>query len=73
MFENYVSKISLRPRQSDHHFAGDIFKCIFLNKNVQILSKIWVKFVPKVRIVPFHEDLSPSGEQLEHRKLGHEL
>ena len=24
-------------------------------------------------IVPFHEDFSPSGEQLEHRKLAHEL
>ena len=24
-------------------------------------------------IVPFHKDLSPGGEQLEHRKLAHEL
>ena len=24
-------------------------------------------------IVPFNKDFSPSGEQLEHRKLGHEL
>ena len=24
-------------------------------------------------IVPFHKDFSPSGEQLEHRKLAHEL
>ena len=26
-----------------------------------------------VSIVPFHKDFSPSGEQLEHRKLAHEL
>ena len=25
------------------------------------------------RIVPFHKDFSHSGEQLEHRKLAHEL
>ena len=24
-------------------------------------------------IVPFHNDISPSGEQPEHRKLAHEL
>ena len=24
-------------------------------------------------IVPFHKDFSPSGEQLEHHKLVHEL
>ena len=24
-------------------------------------------------IVPFHKDFSPSGEQLEHCKLAHEL
>ena len=26
-----------------------------------------------VSIVPFHKDFSPSGEQLEHRKLAHDL
>ena len=25
------------------------------------------------QIVPFHKDFSPSGEQLEQRKLAHEL
>ena len=25
------------------------------------------------KIVPFHKDFSPSGEQLEHRKLAPEL
>ena len=24
-------------------------------------------------IVPFHKDFYPSGEQLEHRKLAHDL
>ena len=31
-------------------------------------TKMW-----KELIVPFHKDFSPSGEQLEHRKLAHEL
>ena len=38
---------SLRPRQNRHHFADDIFKCIFLNENVWIAIKISLKFVPK--------------------------
>ena len=42
--------IILRPRQSVHHFADDIFECIFLNENVWISLKISLKFVPKVPI-----------------------
>ena len=38
---------TLRPRQNGHHFADDIFKCIFLNENIWILIKISLKFVPK--------------------------
>ena len=38
---------SLRPRQNGQHFAGDIFKCIFLNKNVWIPIEISLKLVPK--------------------------
>ena len=38
---------TLRPRQNGRHFADDIFKCIFLNKNVWISIKISLKFVPK--------------------------
>ena len=38
---------TLRPRQDGRHFADDIFKCIFLNKNVWIPIKISQKFVPK--------------------------
>ena len=33
-----------------HHFADDIFKCIFVNENVWISLKISLKFVPKFRI-----------------------
>ena len=38
---------TLRPRQNELHFAGDIFKCIFLNENVWIPVKISLKYVPK--------------------------
>ena len=38
---------TLRPIQNGHHFADDIFKCIFLNENVWIQIKISMKFVPK--------------------------
>ena len=30
--------------------ADDIFKCIFVNENIWISIKIWLKFVPKGRI-----------------------
>ena len=38
---------TLRPGQNGRHFADDIFKRIFLNKNVRISIKISLKFVPK--------------------------
>ena len=38
---------TLRPRQNGRYFADDIFKCIFLNKNVWIPIEISLKFVPK--------------------------
>ena len=38
---------TLRWRQNGHHFADDIFKCMFLNENVWILIKISLKFIPK--------------------------
>ena len=41
---------TLRPRQNGHHFADDIFKCIFLNENVWIPINISLKFVPKGQI-----------------------
>ena len=36
---------TLRPRQSGHHFADDIFKWIFLNENVWISINISQNFV----------------------------
>ena len=38
---------TLRPRQNGHHFADDIFKWVFVNRNVWIAIKISLKFVPK--------------------------
>ena len=38
---------TLRPRQDGRHFPDDIFKRIFLNENVWILTKISLKFVPR--------------------------
>ena len=38
---------TLRPGQIDHHFADDIFKCIFLNANVSISIEISLKFILK--------------------------
>ena len=38
---------TLRPRRNGQHFADDIFKHIFFNKNTWILIKISLKFVPK--------------------------
>ena len=56
---------TLRPRQNDLHFAGDIFKCILFNKT---LFKILPKFVPEgpiynipalVRMMAWH----PTGDK----------
>ena len=41
---------SLRQRQNGCHFPDDIFKYKFLNEIVWISLKIWLKFVPEVRI-----------------------
>ena len=38
---------TMRPRKNGRRFAGDTFKCIFLNENVRISIKIALKFVPK--------------------------
>ena len=35
------------PGQNGHHFAEDIFRCIFVNEKFYILIKISLKFVPK--------------------------
>ena len=47
MNENHGSTWTSRE---EVHYADDIFKCIFLNKNLWISLKISLKFVPKVPI-----------------------
>ena len=43
--------------------------------NFNISKKQLVSFLrgSRMSVVPFHKDFSPSDEQLEHRKLAHEL
>ena len=52
MSDTYMGMVlnSLRPRRNRHHFADDIFKCIFENENEWISPKISLKFVHNVRI-----------------------
>ena len=54
---------TLRPRQNGRNFPNDIFKCIFLNKNIWISINMSLKFVAKgpiniipslVQIIPWH-------------------
>ena len=37
----------LMPRKDGRHFPDDIFKCIFLNENVELLINISLQFIPK--------------------------
>ena len=39
-----------RPRQNGHHFADDIFKCVFLNENIWISINISLNLIPKGQI-----------------------
>ena len=43
---NVDSVNSSPPGQNGLHFADDMFKCIFLNKNIWISNKISLKYVP---------------------------
>ena len=38
---------TLRQRQNGCHFTDGILNFIFLNENIKILIKIWLKFIPK--------------------------
>ena len=42
-----ASSKHIEAETNEHHFADDIFNCIFLNENVWIPIKISLKFVPK--------------------------
>ena len=44
---HYFEVNSSPPGQNGHHFADNIFRCIFVNENFCILIKISLKFVPK--------------------------
>ena len=47
MQDSYFAYLyTLRLRQNGHHFANDIFKCIFLNENFWILNSISLKYIP---------------------------
>ena len=43
---NINSVNSSPPGQNGHHFADDIFECIFMNAKFGILDQILLKFVP---------------------------
>ena len=45
--QNFEDDYTLRPRQYGHHFAGDIFRWIFLNEKFFILIKISSNIVSK--------------------------
>ena len=47
---SFMKISTLRPTQNCRQFAGDIFKCIFLNENLWISLKVSLKFVPRVGI-----------------------
>ena len=59
----YSSINSSPPGQYGHHYANDIFRCIFLNEKFRILVRISLKFVSKgpidnkwalVRVMAWH-------------------
>ena len=50
IFISLTHLIALATRQNCHHFTDNIFKCIFLNENVQKFANISWKFVTKVRM-----------------------
>ena len=47
LMDRYSAANTLRPIQNGRYFADDIFKCIFLNKNLWFPIKISLKFVRK--------------------------
>ena len=72
---------TLRPRQNDWHFTDNVFRCIFLNKNISILINISLRFVPKgpvnnisalVQIMAWHwPDYNPLSEPMMLSLLTH--
>ena len=62
----YTFLNTLRPRQNGRHFADDTFKCIFLNENVWIVSKISLNFDPKGSI----DDITALVQIMAWRLIG---
>ena len=54
---------TLRSSQNGRHFSDDILKCIFLNENVRISIKIWMKFVLKGSGIGSDNGLAPTGDK----------
>ena len=56
---------TLRPRQNDRQYPGDIFKCILLNEIICISLKISLTFVPKFQLSSIGSDngLAPTRRQ----------
>ena len=50
------------PEQNGHHFADDIFRCVFVNKRCWVLITISLKFVPK-RPIGLDNGLVPNRRQ----------
>ena len=50
VINSYGIDYHIEAETNGRHFPDDIFKCIFLNKNVLISIKISLKFVPKGQI-----------------------
>ena len=44
----------LRPKQTGHHFADDIFKCIFVNENLPIMIQISLQVVLNAMLTVCH-------------------
>ena len=65
---------TLRLRQDGHHFADDIFKCIFLNENNFISIEISLKYIPKGPIINIYTSIgSDNADTAKLLVLGHLL
>ena len=49
--EDFLEINSSSPGQNCRYFADNILKCFFLNEKVRFLTKISLKFVPKVQLI----------------------
>ena len=59
---------TLKPKQNDHDFAGDIFKSVFFYENCSIFIQISLKFVPKDSF----SNIPSLGQKMAWRGIGDE-